>query len=96
MRTANTVRNPGRLFHSCPHGREWDWFHTFKWTDVSVYEEMEDMIKKVETIENLEMETRVCETVFEKEIQECKMQLRSLKNIFGFVLVMILFFKFIF
>lgn len=22
MRTANTARNPGRLFHSCPHGRE--------------------------------------------------------------------------
>ncbi|CAH8356818.1 unnamed protein product [Eruca vesicaria subsp. sativa] len=84
MRTANT-----------------DWFHTFKWIDVSVYEEMEDMIEKVETgegdsmtfrkrlnkceneIENLEMETRVCETVVEKEVQECKMQLRSLKNISG-------------
>ncbi|RID63442.1 hypothetical protein BRARA_E02451 [Brassica rapa] len=114
MRTANTARNPGRLFHSCPHGREGDWFHTFKWTDVSVYEEMEDMIEKVETIEgdsmmfqkrlnkceneieNLEMDTRVCEAVVEKEIQECKMQLRSLKNILRFVLVIILFFKFIF
>ncbi|KAJ0230962.1 hypothetical protein HA466_0303420 [Hirschfeldia incana] len=47
-------------------------------------------------IETLAMETRVCEAVVEKEIRECKMQLRSLKNIVVFALVMLFFFKFMF
>lgn len=91
-----------------------DWYHTFKWTDVCMYEELEDLIEKMDNIEGasitlqkgvntceaeietLTMETRVCEAIVEKEIRECKMQLRSLKNIVVFALVMILFFKFMY
>lgn len=91
-----------------------DWTHTFKWTDVSMYEEIQDLIEKVDNmegasitlqkgvnacedeIETLTMETRVCEAFVENEVRECKMQLRSLKNIVVFALVMIFFFKFIY
>ncbi|CAN6808770.1 unnamed protein product [Brassica oleracea] len=79
-----------------------------------MYEEIEELIEKVDNIEetsmtlqkgfnvheneidNLAQETRVCEAAVNKEIGECKMQLRSLKNIVVFALVMIVFFKFIF
>lgn len=47
-------------------------------------------------IDTLAMETRVCEAVVEKEMRECKMQLRSLKNLVGFALVIIIFFMFIY
>ncbi|XP_056841703.1 uncharacterized protein At1g43920, Chloroplastic-like [Raphanus sativus] len=40
--TSNTVKNPGRLFHCCPMGSEKDKTHLFKWTDISVVEEIED------------------------------------------------------
>lgn len=81
---------------------------------MSMYEELQDLIEKVDNmeedsitlqkgvntceaeIETLTMETRVCEAVVEKEIRECKMQLRSLKNIVVLALVMIVFFKFMY
>lgn len=47
-------------------------------------------------IDILTMETRVCEAVVEKEVGELKMQLRSLKNIVVFSLVMIFCFRFMF
>ncbi|KAL9293779.1 putative transcription factor GRF family [Arabidopsis thaliana] len=47
-------------------------------------------------IDNLMMETRVCEAVVEKEVAEIKIKLRSLKNIVVFALVLIFFFRFIF
>lgn len=47
-------------------------------------------------IENLTMETRVCEAVIEKEVAELKIQFRSLQNIVVFALVLIFFFRFIF
>lgn len=47
-------------------------------------------------IDILTMEARVCEAVVEKEVGELKMQLRSLKNIVVFAVVMIFFFRFIF
>lgn len=46
-------------------------------------------------IESLEMETRTCETVVEKEIRDCKMEIRSLKNIIVCVVVMFLFYLFV-
>ncbi|KAL0729492.1 hypothetical protein Bca4012_025585 [Brassica carinata] len=95
----------------CRCGEVVDWYHTFKWTDVSMYEELVDLIRKVDKIkgasitlqkrvntcedeiETLTMETRVCEALVEKEIRECKMQLRSLKNLVVFAFVMFFFFK---
>ncbi|XP_048612045.1 uncharacterized protein LOC111215928 [Brassica napus] len=47
-------------------------------------------------LENLALETRVCETVVEKEIGDCKMQLRSLKNIVVVAMFIVVFLKFIF
>jgi len=47
-------------------------------------------------IDNLMMETRVCEAVVEKEVAEIKIKLRSLKNIVVFALVLIFVFRFIF
>lgn len=47
-------------------------------------------------IETLQMETLICEVVIEKEIQECKMELRSLKNKIWSVVVMILVYIFLF
>ncbi|CAE6073965.1 unnamed protein product [Arabidopsis arenosa] len=104
MKTSTTAKNPGRWFHACPFGRDGDWNHTFKWTDTSMIEEIEDLIEKVDNIEGalitlqkgfnaceseidtIAMETRVCEAVVDKEIRECKMQLRSLNNLVGFAL----------
>ncbi|CAN6937201.1 unnamed protein product [Brassica oleracea var. botrytis] len=98
----------------CRSGEAVDWYHTFKWTDISMLEEIEDLIEKVENIEgtsatlqkgfnaceneleNLALETRVCETVVEKEIGDCKMQLRSLKNIVVVAMFIVVFLKFIF
>ncbi|XP_010446234.1 PREDICTED: uncharacterized protein At4g04775-like [Camelina sativa] len=44
----------------------------------------------------LQMETRVCEVVIEKEITECKMELRSLKNMIGCVVMMMFIYMFLF
>ncbi|XP_010506945.1 PREDICTED: uncharacterized protein At4g04775-like [Camelina sativa] len=96
---SRTAKNPGRLFHSCPRrSEETQWYHTFKWTDQCMVEEIEDLKLKMDNVEEdsitfqksvnacetkvgtLQMETRVCETMVEKEIRECKMELRSLKN----------------
>ncbi|XP_056849785.1 uncharacterized protein LOC130499586 [Raphanus sativus] len=45
--TSNTMKNPGRLFHSCPYGDENNRFHLFKWADGSALEEIEDMQMKI-------------------------------------------------
>ncbi|XP_010450537.1 PREDICTED: uncharacterized protein At1g43920, Chloroplastic-like isoform X2 [Camelina sativa] len=110
LKTSTTAKNPGRFFHGCLFGRDGNWYHTFKWTDTSMVEEIEDLIEKVENIDGaamtlqkgvnacesqidtLTMEMRVHLDVVEKEAREMKMQLRSLKNIVGFVMVMVLFF----
>ncbi|EOA29684.1 hypothetical protein CARUB_v10016007mg [Capsella rubella] len=115
MGTSKTAKNPGRLFHSCSNGSdESRWYHTFKWTDECMVEEIEDLKLKMNNveedsmalqknvnaceseIESLQMETCVCEVVVEKEMQECKMELRSLKNMVGCAVVMILIYMFMF
>ncbi|CAG7869996.1 unnamed protein product [Brassica rapa] len=52
--TSRTVKNPGRLFHSCPYGDENSWFHLFKWADRSALEEIEDMKVKFGDLEELQ------------------------------------------
>ncbi|CAA7042731.1 unnamed protein product [Microthlaspi erraticum] len=72
MKTSGTAKNPGRLFHACPYGSELEKYHFFKWTDVSMVEEIEDMKKK---IENLEVQRRSSEEVISclaKEIETMK------------------------
>ncbi|KAG7536808.1 Zinc finger GRF-type [Arabidopsis suecica] len=115
MGTSRTAKNPGRLFHSCPNGSAEDrWFHTFKWTDECMVEEIEDLKLQMNNLEEdsrslqksynacesvvgtLQMENRVCEAVVENEMQECKIELRSLKNMIGCVLVLLLVYMFMF
>ncbi|CDY67939.1 BnaCnng57060D [Brassica napus] len=48
--TSKTVKNPGRLFHSCPMGSEKDKTHLFKWTDRPVVEEIEDFQELVDSV----------------------------------------------
>ncbi|KAJ0244113.1 hypothetical protein HA466_0193330 [Hirschfeldia incana] len=45
--TSKTVKNPGKLFHSCPYGDENNRFHLFKWAYISALEEIEDMKMKI-------------------------------------------------
>ncbi|CAE5959302.1 unnamed protein product [Arabidopsis arenosa] len=51
IKTSNTVKNPGRLFYCCPSGSEENKNHLFKWTDISMVEEMEEVESMVEKIE---------------------------------------------
>ncbi|CAE5976049.1 unnamed protein product [Arabidopsis arenosa] len=51
IKTSNTVKNPGRLFYCCPNGSEENKNHLFKWTDISMVEEMEEVESMVEKIE---------------------------------------------
>ncbi|KAF8044809.1 hypothetical protein N665_6623s0001 [Sinapis alba] len=121
--TSRIVKNPGRLFHSCPYGDEIGRFHLFKWVDRSALEEIEDMKVKIGDIErasstlekdnesfNSELETLIIETRsceadvyrlkkelqgFEKELQDCKMEVKGLKNMVVCVVVIVLFCKFV-
>ncbi|KAL1210689.1 hypothetical protein V5N11_030322 [Cardamine amara subsp. amara] len=43
VRTSTTVTNPCRLFHCCPFGSKENNFHLFKWTDESMFDEVEDI-----------------------------------------------------
>ncbi|KAL1202347.1 hypothetical protein V5N11_031864 [Cardamine amara subsp. amara] len=51
MRTADTLKNPGRLFYCCPYGSREDNTHLFKWTDRSMVEEMANVENCVVQIE---------------------------------------------
>ncbi|XP_010445160.1 PREDICTED: uncharacterized protein At4g04775-like [Camelina sativa] len=51
MKTSNTMKNPGRLFHCCPNGSDENPSHLFKWTDISMVEEMEEFESVVDKIE---------------------------------------------
>ncbi|XP_019097454.1 PREDICTED: uncharacterized protein At4g04775-like [Camelina sativa] len=51
MRTSNTMKNPGRLFHCCPNGSDENPNHLFKWTDISMVEEMEEVESVVDKID---------------------------------------------
>ncbi|XP_020869481.1 uncharacterized protein At1g43920, Chloroplastic-like [Arabidopsis lyrata subsp. lyrata] len=79
IKTADTLKNPGRLFHCCPYGSKEDNGHLFKWTDIAMVEEMKEVEGVVEKIqaemESLACETRTCEAVassYEKEIEAIK------------------------
>ncbi|KAG2317398.1 hypothetical protein Bca52824_020520 [Brassica carinata] len=50
--TSKTVKNPGRLFHSCRYGDENNRFHLFKWADRSALEEIEDIKMKICDLES--------------------------------------------
>ncbi|KAF8111960.1 hypothetical protein N665_0070s0030 [Sinapis alba] len=49
--TSETVKNPGRLFYCCPYGSKESKNHLFKWTDIAMVEEMNEVETKVEKIE---------------------------------------------
>ncbi|XP_019094548.1 PREDICTED: uncharacterized protein At4g04775-like [Camelina sativa] len=68
MKTSNTVRNPGRLFHACPFGEHDNRSHVFKWTDTCMVQEIEDLIEKVTKLEGASMKMEKDFNVCESEI----------------------------
>ncbi|CAN7015930.1 unnamed protein product, partial [Brassica oleracea var. botrytis] len=68
IKTSGTVKNPGRLFHCCPHGSETDKFHLFKWTDESAVEEIEDLKVLVNDLKGEIADLRADRVGFEKEL----------------------------
>ncbi|XP_048605820.1 uncharacterized protein LOC125583227 [Brassica napus] len=66
-----TVKNPGRLFHSCLMGSEKDKTNMFKWTDRSVVEEIEDFQELVNVllIDNSQFQNSLtaCETMLKRQ-----------------------------
>ncbi|XP_020879190.1 uncharacterized protein LOC110229711 [Arabidopsis lyrata subsp. lyrata] len=70
MKTSKTPKNPGRLFHCCPYGSEESKNHLFKWTDISMVEEMESVKRVVKTLEE---DLEVIEKKF-KEFEDFKEQ----------------------
>ncbi|ESQ52492.1 hypothetical protein EUTSA_v10017745mg [Eutrema salsugineum] len=82
MKTSGTAKNPGRLFHACPHRKEGDnWYHTFKWTDTCMVEELEDLIDKVENIEESSMTLQKGFNVCESEIDTLAMETHMCKAV---------------
>ncbi|XP_010430846.1 PREDICTED: uncharacterized protein At4g04775-like [Camelina sativa] len=43
VKTSETMNNLGRLFHCCSYGSKENNEHLFKWTDISMVEEMEEV-----------------------------------------------------
>ncbi|CAA7032678.1 unnamed protein product [Microthlaspi erraticum] len=76
LRTSESVPNPGRLYYICPFRSKEDKNHLFKWTDISMVEEMEEVERVIQKIEeeffNLAMETRTCEAVVNRYGDEIK------------------------
>ncbi|OAP03513.1 hypothetical protein AXX17_AT3G33460 [Arabidopsis thaliana] len=75
VKTSETMKNPGRLFHCCPYGSKVDNGHLFKWTDIAMVEEIKEVECDVEKIQaeigslkkdlhvvEAEMESLACET----------------------------------
>ncbi|KFK34987.1 hypothetical protein AALP_AA5G219600 [Arabis alpina] len=77
MKTSKTAKNHGRLFHACPNGSEESkWFHTFKWTDKCMVEEIEDLIDKIDDIEGASIKLHKALGACESEIQTLEMETR--------------------
>ncbi|XP_010485151.1 PREDICTED: uncharacterized protein At4g04775-like [Camelina sativa] len=51
IKTSETLKNPGRLFYCCPYGSKENCGHLFKWTDLSMVEEIEEVESVVEKIQ---------------------------------------------
>ncbi|CAH8375382.1 unnamed protein product [Eruca vesicaria subsp. sativa] len=73
-RTSKTSTNPGRLFHSCPHGNENNPHHLFKWTDLCVVEEIDDIKHNIDGIQRASVET-------EKVLQVCQTKIETIANV---------------
>ncbi|RIA05158.1 hypothetical protein BRARA_K00553 [Brassica rapa] len=86
--TSKTVKNPGRLFHSCPHGDE-VCEHYCLIMDTRACESVVTGLESVVT--GLEKELRG----LEKELQDSKMEVKGMKNIIVCVVVLVLFCKFV-
>ncbi|CAH8306756.1 unnamed protein product [Eruca vesicaria subsp. sativa] len=70
-RTSKTPTNPGRLFHSCPYGNENNPHHLFKWTDLCMVEEIEDIKFNIDGLQMASVDT-------EKVVQVCQSQIENL------------------
>ncbi|KAL9840738.1 putative transcription factor GRF family [Arabidopsis thaliana] len=72
MGTSRTAKTPGRLFHSCPNGSNECMIEDLKLKMSNVEEDSITLQKGFNAceseIENLQMETHICEAVLKKEI----------------------------
>ncbi|KAF8082636.1 hypothetical protein N665_0817s0010 [Sinapis alba] len=78
--TSESVKNPGKLFYRCPYGSKENKNHLFKWTDIAMVEEIEE----VETVlENVQVDVGDMKAVVagcEKEISELKYVVSSMEK----------------
>ncbi|KAL1220686.1 hypothetical protein V5N11_007455 [Cardamine amara subsp. amara] len=51
IQTSNTLKNPGRIFYCCLFGSHEEARHLFKWSDISMVEEIEEVENVVEKIQ---------------------------------------------
>ncbi|CAH8333189.1 unnamed protein product [Eruca vesicaria subsp. sativa] len=75
--TSKTKTNPGRLFHSCPYGDEHNPGHLFKWTDLSILEEIEDIKADLEDVKITTLANDKCQEVSESKLQSLSLQTRT-------------------
>ncbi|KAG2255189.1 hypothetical protein Bca52824_074483 [Brassica carinata] len=80
IKTSGTAKNPGRLFHCCPHGSEGDKFHLFTWTDECVVEEIEDLKSMMCDVKGEKSDLRVEVVELQKELERIKLTLERDKN----------------
>ncbi|CAD5314514.1 unnamed protein product [Arabidopsis thaliana] len=76
MKTSNTAKIPGRLFHACPFGEINKRSQMFKWTDTCMVEESEDLIKKFENLGGTSITTQKGFNACESEIGNLTMETR--------------------
>ncbi|EOA12408.1 hypothetical protein CARUB_v10027576mg [Capsella rubella] len=78
LQTSGTSKNRGRLFHVCPFRKEGDWTHAFKWTDMSMVEELKDLTDKVDIIDGASMRLHKGLKACESEIDVLTIGLQEL------------------
>ncbi|KAL1224646.1 hypothetical protein V5N11_001086 [Cardamine amara subsp. amara] len=76
MKTSNTDRNLGRLFHACPFGEPDNRYHVFKWMDTCMVQEIEDLREKIEKLEKTSITMQKGFNVCESEIGNLTMETR--------------------
>uniref|UniRef100_A0A0D3AHF0 GRF-type domain-containing protein n=1 Tax=Brassica oleracea var. oleracea TaxID=109376 RepID=A0A0D3AHF0_BRAOL len=75
--TSRTVKNRGRLFHSCPYGDETSRFHLLKWADRSALEEIEDMKVRIDYLEKASSTLEKDNESFNSEVETLTIETRT-------------------
>ncbi|KAF8112885.1 hypothetical protein N665_0059s0023 [Sinapis alba] len=73
--TSNSIANPGRPYFRCVASRQDG--HLFKWVEDGMYEEVQDLLQKVERMEVNELRVEVQNV--KEEVLQCKTELKKSK-----------------